>query len=222
MATKLTSTGIQFPDNTTQTSAGVSRKGLVVFRSRFDAANSSQWRSLYDVSPLTTINMSNYIDSHNGFNTNGGEFQYTVQVAGFYHVTGFVAIYQALGNPPNSTAGARLTSGSVFLDVNDSVFNPSNSYYRYYGGAGETSNQMGAQLALAESYFKGVGPMDVSMYDGTLSHWTGTVERIWHFEAGDTIKLKATASSYVGYGTTDYGPPIYYRAQLCGYYLRSK
>jgi len=199
MAVKLISTGIQFPDNSIQTSAGISSGSRVIFKGYFSAATSAQYVSFTNLT-YTTLGYIPAIDSHSGFtgtpDGSGKVYSYTIPVSGFYHISGMANLYAQWNGSSTDTSG-RFREANIYIAVNG--------------------------YKIEENDFATPG-YDHSVY----SHWGACVERTYHFTAGDEITLKAFVYKYSDQfgapapGYYQMSPSIYYTTNLCGYYIRSK
>lgn len=206
MSTILTSTGVQFPNSTTQTSAGVSTSSRPLFRGTFSAGepyppysnDTGAYAELIPYSQIDTVGHSfgvyPQIDTHSGFSDYllpstypGLAFSYTVQVAGFYHISGMGNVYAQWNGTATDLSG-RFRYVDIYLTVNRIKI---------------TGNAFGAAY---EDY-------------GILSHYGVCTEKIWHCDVGDKIELRV--KSYKVDGGANY-PPTVYLNSLCGYYVRSR
>jgi hypothetical protein len=198
MSTILTSTGVQFPDNSFQTGAGVSTASRPVFRGTWSSGppypaytNDPESYPALDPYTLDTVGHSfgfiPQIDSHNGFtdyDSGGLAFSYTIPITGYYHISGM---------------------GNVFAQWNGTDYDTS-SYFTY------------GDIYLTVNRYKIIGNAFLCQYDGygVYSHWGVCTEKLWHCNAGDKIEMRVKTHKVGSYF------PTVYASNLCGYFVRSK
>jgi hypothetical protein len=204
MSTILTSTGIQFPDSTVQTSAGVSTASRPIFRGTFSAGvpypsypnDTEAYSELIPYTQIDTVGHSfgyyPQIDTHNGFGDYiipsypGLATTYTIPITGFYHISGM---------------------GNVFAQWNGTDYDLSGRF-RY------------VDIYLTVNRRKIIGNAFLCSYNdyGIAGHFGVCTEKIYHCNAGDKIEMRVKSYKV---GGANY-PPVVYLNSLCGYYVRSK
>ena len=190
MSVKLTDTGIQFPDNSTQTGAGVGND-RPFFKSTYHSYGDYQSfsESTFQRLILGTVDG----DSHSGFDL--ANKKYVFKVAGYYLISATVGLYAGKTNVSDYFGG---TSLSITISRNSSP---------YIASIAITDSR----LIATNTGNGGAG--------GVLTHHTITKSGLIYANINDSIYLEAYCQSGQGSFASG-GTPSYSDTSLSGYLFR--